>query len=129
MEIAKNEVELADSHLCHCIEGTYTLTIKFHTPNSTSNNIMGVAKITTICYAWQFQKLPYMNILLISCGHTVQGTMHCSKCAYVVAKCASSFLNVDALDCISCVGDSYTSTYSMRVKPEGCMYLWLGTSI
>ena len=53
--------------------------------------------MTTICYGWQVRKLPYMevfehfannlwshchiwkflNILPITCGHTVHGTSHC----------------------------------------------------
>ena len=34
--------------------------------------------MTTICYGWQVRKLPYMEILPITCGHTVPGTLCCS---------------------------------------------------
>ena len=30
--------------------------------------------MTTICYSGQVRKLPYMEILPITCGHTVHGT-------------------------------------------------------
>ena len=36
--------------------------------------------MTTIGYGWQVRKLPYMevlNILPITCGHTVHSTLHC----------------------------------------------------
>ena len=57
--------------------------------------VTGVAKMTTICYSWQVQKLPYMevlNILPITRGHTVHGALHCSWYSIapttIVCKCS-----------------------------------------
>ena len=56
----------------------------------------------------------YDNTLSFGTFLIIAITQGCStwtkiKCAYVVAKCASSCLDLDALDCINCVGDSYST--------------------
>ena len=49
---------------------------------------MGIAKVVTICYGSMASlntAIIMWNVLLISCGHTVHGTLHALLQAYSIA--------------------------------------------